>query len=473
MKRLHLFAFFLSLTACVYHKMEVVELPHVDQLHQRTLFFAMDGIGYDMMKELKGEGYFKDFRDPIPLIVTFPSATTTSFTGIFQPLHAGKVPGYEIRFYSYKKNGVIGGTPWEVYKIPIKYKDYFDYFRHTMFEKTVMYSFPGVAGTEDLTNTEKLILHNPKKVLMSYMGGTDGAQHVLGKRRVMRFMKYADGYIQRMKKKYATAHPNEPLRIVIFSDHGFQFGRLRMIFDSWIEKALVKGGLKMTNHLIGPNDVVPVEFGLLSAGALITQNDKKEKTARLIKNVKGIDLVFWPSLNQATKHKIHVINSKGEEAYFEYRGIVGDKINSYSYQTVKGDPLELNHLLKTHHHNVGEWISDKEWFALTSRHYYPDPGYRLYTAFHTLVQNQACVLFSTKPLYQFGSFAPLLATYLKFGHKGTHGALLWAPSAGVVMTDDPNIKLPSAIRYNEFFPLFIPGVTKAYDRMPPPVENTY
>lgn len=467
MKKLSFFLF-LFLAACGYHKMEVVELPNTHQLHQRTLFLAMDGIGYDMMKELKVAGYFKDFRDPVPLIVTFPSATTTSFTGLFQPLHVGRVPGYEIRFYSYKKNGVIGGTPWEVYKIPIKYKEYFDYFRHTMFKKTVMYSFPGVAGTEDLIKTEKLIMHNPKKVLMSYMGGTDGAQHVLGRQRVMRFMKYADGYIQRMKKKYAEAHPGEPLRIVIFSDHGFQFGRLRMIFGSWIEKALAKGGLKMTQHLVGPNDVVPVEFGLLSAGALITQKDKKEKTAHLINNVKGIDLVFWPAKNQ-----VHVINSKGEEAYFEYRGVKGDKIDSYFYQTVNGDPLELNALLKSHHHSYGEWISDKEWFTLTSRHYYPDAGYRLYSAFHTLVQNQACVLFSTKPLYQFGSVAPLLATYLKFGHKGTHGALFWEPSAGVVMTDDPHIQLPNIIRYNEFFPLFIPSVTRAYDRMPPPVENTY
>lgn len=439
--------------SCGYHKPEIKTHPAADKLDKKILFIAIDGIAFDMMAELKREGYFKDWRNPIPLIVTFPSATTIGFTGLFQPLDVGTVRGYETRFYSYKKNKVIGGTPWEIYKIPINYKTYFDAFRYSISEKGIMYSFPGMAGKQDLMRTEKLVLNSPKKILMTYLGATDGAQHLLGRTRMKRFMIFADKLLTRMKKRYYAKY-NKPLQIVMFSDHGFHFDRLKMVSTGKIKKVFKKAGLKITNKIRGKNDVVFVKYGLLSAGVAITHPSKKETAARLLSEVKGVDLAFWPQ-----GKKIYMVSSKGEEAYFEYRSS-----RLYRYVTVNGDPLTYREALKDNGLYTGQWIRKDRWLQVTWDQKYPDAGYRLYDAFHKLVENKASVLFSLKPSYQFGGLAALAGTYIKFGHKGTHGGLFNDTSTGMVMTDDPKMKLPPYIRYDNFFKVFLPRVTKAYQR---------
>lgn len=443
-----LFILLLTTAACGYHKPVIKTLPDADREKERILFIAFDGISYDLISELKKEGHFKDWQDPIPFIVTFPSDTTIGFTGIFKPLAVGKVPGYETRFYSYRENRVIGGTPWDIYQIPINYKTYFDSFRHTMTEKSMMYSFPGVAGKEDLLHIRRLLNSSRKKVLMAYVGATDGAQHMLGKKRAKHFMIYADHYLAKMKRDYAKTH-HEPLKIVIFSDHGFHFDHLTMISGGHIGQALAKGGMKLAHHLSGRNDVVLVRFGLLSSGVMMTAIGEERRAANLIKNIDGMDLVFWPD-----KNKIHVIDSKGGEAFFEYRWP-----SSYRYVTLRGDPLGYA--------RFKGWMSDHTWSEATWNAPYPDSGYRLYESFHNLVENGASVLFSLKPSYQFGAMATYIGTKLKLGgHKGTHGGLFRQVSQGVVMTDDFS-KLPHSLRYDELFPKFLPRVTAATRRLRP------
>ncbi|EKD42638.1 MAG: hypothetical protein ACD_73C00075G0001, partial [uncultured bacterium] len=106
-----------------------------------------------------------------------------------------------------------------------------------------------------------------------------------------------------------------------------------------------------------------------------------------------------------------------------------------------------------------------EWLKMTFDSYYPDAGYRLYDAFHGLVKNKGSLLFSLKERYQFGSLAALAGTKLKpGGHKGTHGGLFRDTSWGILMTDDKDISLPSAVRYDELFPLFLKPVTDAYKK---------
>ena len=292
--------FLLGLTHCGFHKPHVRVLPKTDTLDRKILFIGLDGMGYAMMKELKDEGYYRGFSEPIPLIVPFPSATTIGFTGIFQALDVGTVPGYETRFYSFKDDKIIGGTPFDVYKIPINYKYYFDSFRHTMTEKAIMYGFPGVAGMQDLERARRLVMNSPKKVVFSYLGGTDGAQHLLGRNRTKRFMKFMDSYLERIKKEYENKF-HAPLEIVLFSDHGFHYDKMHLMTAADIEKVIKGRGFKLASHLRNnPKNVVTVRFGLLKwqdlsmewRALILFSGPKKtgftclmEKTKRLILNM--------------------------------------------------------------------------------------------------------------------------------------------------------------------------------------------
>lgn len=441
------------LASCGFHRPEIKVLPQAQSEKVKTLFIAFDGISTEMMRDLQAHGHFTDFSPVTPLVTTFPSATTIGFTGIFKPLDVGKVQGYEVRFYSYPDDRIIGGTPKDIYRIHINYKTYFDTFRHTMKEKGMMYAFPGVAGVNDLKRTHRLLMTSPKKILMTYLGGTDGGQHMLGYRRTYRFMIWADDFLKKMKIDYEKQH-REKLRIVIFSDHGFHFGPLKMISPGTIDRVLEKGGYRVSKKLGSERDVVLAPFGLLTGGVAYNKPDHEAQVAKLVSKVKGIDLVFWPE-----GRRIHIVDSLGKEAYFEYRGL-----KNYRYVMVSGDPLGYETLLRKSGKSAEVFYDEALWQAVTSDAPYPDAGYRLYDSFHHLVENKATVMFSVKPNYQYGAVLTLLGTRLRIKQKGTHGGLFREDSQGIVMTDDKSVRMPAHMRYDQMFPFFLPKVSEAYRR---------
>lgn len=456
MKKILVLFFLLFTFSQCYHQHPVKTLPEANHVHERTLFIAVDGIDYALMAELKKEGHFRDFLEPVPLVATFPSATTIGFTGIFQPLNVGKVPGYEVRFYSYDENRIMGGTPLDIYKIPINYKYYFDNFRHTMQQKAIMYTFPSMASRQDLENTKKVVQENPKQVLMTYLGGTDGSAHMLGRNRTKRTLAYMDEFLQRLQKNY-IAKNHTPLRIVLFSDHGFQYSKLKTVSNSEIKSKLSANGFHENTKLDSEFDVVFVKFGLLSAGVGYVKQKHAEKIASILSTVDGIDMSFWASND---KHRIYIRNSAGAIAYFEYNGAL-----SYRYVPQTGDPLNYVTLLHSKKLKPNTWISDHDWKSITYNANYPDAGFRLYDSFFNLVANKASVQFSLKPNYQFGATPTRIATWPRFGQRGTHGGLFRQTSWAFAMSNlDNNKNPPKFFRYDEMFRYYLPVVTNAYQK---------
>ena len=452
---------FTLFTSC-YHAHPIVTLKNAQKIPERTLFVALDGVDFALIDELCREGHFKDFLPPLKFTSTFPSDTTLGFTGIFQPLGAGRVPGYEVRFYSYQKNKIEGGTPFDIYKIEIPYKDYFDAFRHRMREKATMYMLPGVAGKEDLVRTEKILYKSDKKILMNYLGGTDGAAHILGRARAKHFLIYADQFLHNMVTRYEKER-HEKLRVVLFSDHGFYYQAPKTVTNKSLQARLGAKGFQLTSRVTSDRDVVVVPFGLLSAGILFTPVTHRAEMAQAIAGAAGVDLVFWHS---DKRDKVFMKGHDGSAAYFEYAGS-----KRYRYVSVTGDPLGYNAVLQRHGLAPQTWLNDATWQKLTYDDKYPDAGYRLYDSFFNLVENPASILFSMEPGYQFGSLLARLGTYAKFGHKGTHGGLFRETTQGIILTNtQPDKALPKFMRYNEMFPYFLTPVTTAYPATKLPEE---
>jgi len=456
----------------------------------RTLLIALDGVDYDLVKELKDEGHFQNFLEPVPLLSTFPSDTTVGFTGILRPLGVDKIQGYESQFYSYEDNKIKGGTLFDIHTIPLEYKRYFDSFRHQIHEKAIMYIWPGAAGKRDLINSEKILYDSPKNIVMTYVGGTDGFSHILGRNRTKRFLIFMDQFLIRMQTRYEKKR-QEKLKIVLYSDHGFHHENLKSVSFGEFKRRLQKKGFRFRKSLEKDKDIVAVSYGLLSAGVMFTKEKHRAEIAETLRKTKGIDLVFW---HEGNKKEIFVLNHEGKLAKFEYRS---KKL--YRYVTLTGNPLRYsekywdpwgggrrrvrhgaedeartldrssNSSTESEHHGKPEtdrtpkgsifqkvqkspWLSDKTWFQLTYDHEYPDVGYRLYDSFFDLVQNPASLMFSTKKNYHYGSFSAKLGVTAKFGHKGTHGGIFRSTTWGVFMTTSSFKKLPKALRYDEMFP---------------------
>ncbi|MBI2335698.1 MAG: alkaline phosphatase family protein [Deltaproteobacteria bacterium] len=452
MKKFSLIVWIFVFQSACYHPHPVHQLPNIGKVEPRTLFLALDGVDYFLIAELKKEGYFKDFFNPAPFISTFPSVTGIGFTGIFKPLGVKKVPGYELKFYSLKDNKMEGGKLSEVYKIIFDFKLFFDRYRHKVEEKGLMYAFPGLAGKQDLKKTEELLYENGKNVLLSYVGGTDGSSHLLGRERTKRFLIYLDGYLHEIKQRYHE-RTGRDLRVVLFSDHGFLHKKAKNIRLGLLKQRLKENGFRIAKSIQSPYDVVTTRFGQLNSGVFFTtQSAQREKVARILAQTKGVDLVFW--YNEDPK-KIFVLNSKGEEAGFEFKSE-----QMYRYQIITGDPLNYIPVLEKNNLKVGQWIDEDTWFRMTYDHEYPDAGYRLYDGLTNLIENPGSILISTEKEYEYGSLAALVGTWTHFGHQGTHGGLFKESTWGFMMTDWGTKRvLPIALRYDQLFPFFIPEVT--------------
>jgi hypothetical protein len=152
------------------------------------------------------------------------------------------------------------------------------------------------------------------------------------------------------------------------------------------------------------------------------------------------------------EREIFIKAHNGAEAKLEYQGR-----HRYRYVPVTGDPLGYVKTLEDNGYHAGQWLSADEWLKITYDHNYPDAGYRLHDAFFRLVKNQASILFSLQPHYQYGSVPARVGTWAKLGQRGTHGGLFRQTSWAFAMTNlSPPKNSPTYLRYDQFFDYFLP-----------------
>lgn len=409
-----------------------------------TVFLALDGIPYSMIQGLRDEGYFQNFNRPTLVIAPFPTVTATCFTGLFRPLGMQTSSGYDEQYYDWKANKIVGEI-LAFGKSPSgrHFKDQFDSIRRSTWQQFLMYIAPGATVKHDLMHLKKMILKDPsKKVFFVYIGGTDGAGHLLGENRMKHILVALEKYLHRMQRIYER-RVGTPLEFVLFSDHGFHFDPLRGISTSKIRKALGSQGYRLHTRLEKRYDVVMTSWGNISGGSFYTQRGEEEAVAKILVTVPSMELVAWRE-----EGEIGIVTMRDgslEEARIEIRG------NRLKYRRLHGDPLNLTTWLAGVH---SEFLSVEEWTRRTSHHEYPAAVPRLYEAFFKLVENPASILVNLNSHHEIGSTATRWGSKLLGGLKGTHGAIDWESSAAFVMTT-LDLPMPKKALYNSALaPLF-------------------
>ena len=440
-----------------------------DRPAEQTLFIALDGVPYRVMAELVEAGHFWDFADPTRVIATFPSISAAGFGGIMAPLGIDAPAGYDDEFYSYQENKIKGAllSPHQVDSNG--FQGLFSLYRSSTLSLIEMYAFPGMTGYDDLKTTKSLIWnYPPPPYYMVYIGGTDGAGHVLGRKRLKHWLIFMDDYLQRLRRDYEKQF-HRRLHIVLFSDHGFSFIRPTGISHGVLSKYLRQKGYHLTIHLNGDKDVVSVVLGNISAAPFHVAAKYVPELASLLSTFEGIDIVTYLHGN-----KIIVLANRPN-------GVERAEINwssdglRFRYHPLEGDPLHYEPAvteLKTKGLlDPAGYADSQAWFRATAYQYYPDALYRLYHAFHDLVQNPAPILISTQEGYEIGDTWTRVGARLRGGLEGTHGGLFKSTTEAFVMTNDPRINLPARLRYNEWIPYFFPdgldGGLKVNQRMDP------
>jgi hypothetical protein len=434
-------------------------LPHPkDQI----LFVAVDGIPFQMVKELYDQRKLTSFQPPSRVISTFPSTTTTGFTGLFKPLGAKAAPGYDARFFSYAQNEVKGNL-LDAYDFEAAdYNRYFSYNRNTGFKQIVMYTAPHFALRRDLSRLQSYLWDHPEKEsIFFYIGSTDGAGHLDGYEKTRELFMEVMRKVQSICKAYKKEFKKD-LTVVLFSDHGFHWNRMKKIDLSQVEEHLKTIGFTLADDLKEDKRVVAITWGNISGGDLYTSDEVTPRVAELLTGIPGIDLVTYQQKGHIFVTTLRAA-PESAEIYFDKEG------KQFGYQPIQGDPLHylpvLEQLKKENKLNSSGFASESDWFEKTQDQLYPDAPYRLKDAFYGLVKNPATILISTQEDYEFGDSLTRFGASLRGGMIGTHGALSLDSSSAFVMTNDPNVKLAPVVRYDEALVPF-----KDMNRNPPPLK---
>lgn len=378
------------------------------------LILAVDGVPYDVIRDLKAEGRFKSFLDPGRMVSTFPSLTRPSFAKM---LRGGLPYGYERLYYDWTERRVKGFSLAEKVLIaPKEHKDYHPTLDFLGFPGYIAYAFPQSFTDAAFKAFKRRILAYPGDQFVAYMGLTDPIAHVKGEEPLKAFLRDFDSMIEAIQKELPF-----PVKVVMFSDHG---NNLRPNARVDLFSPLAAGGFRSADSLKSPEDFVLPENGLVGAAVLYTEPKNAGPMCRILAAVPGVDLCVFRE-----QDRVRVLGEKGE-------ALIEKSLDRYRYQSREGDPLLLSTALDRLRSrgllDENGFARDTDWWEQTKDHEYPDPLHRIWDGLTTLVEHPATILVSFKEGYACG---PRIFDKAVAGRSGTHGGLIRSHTYGFFMTD--------------------------------------
>lgn len=396
------------------HNIPDTEVPTQDS-NRLCLIFALDGVPFEVIKDLTDEGYFKGFYPPGRLISTFPSLTRPSFSKL---LIGGKPFGYERLYFDHRENKIKGfHLAQKIFKAKADAPDYHPKLHFLGFPGYIAYVFPDQFTQTAMDTFKEKLLEFKGNEFIAYMGFSDAIAHVYGKDGQIEFLKRISQLLDEVRNELGLT-----LDIVLFSDHGNNFKPNQRVD---LAGELKKKGFNDASRLTLPNDFVLLRNGFVSIAAIYTMPEAASTLADALSSVEGVDFSTYISGNSIMVH-----GAEGIAKIDKYQSL-------YRYIPVSGDPLQLKPTIESlaRHKDVTSsgFIDSEIFWQNTQNHIYPDPLDRIWQAHHTLVQYPATLIISFKDGYAFGP--AIFDNSIIAGRKSTHGALLYNHSCGFFMTD--------------------------------------
>ncbi len=379
------------------------------------LIFAVDGVPFDIMKELYDEGYFKGFYKPGRLVSTFPSLTRPAFSKM---LIGGKPFGYERLYFDRAANQINGfNLVKKLFSTEKEHQDYHPQLHFLGFPGYIAYVFPDKFTSAAIDGFKNKILNFKGNEFIAYMGLSDAIAHIRGRQAQKEFMKQISTLMDITRNELGIL-----LDVIMFSDHANNYADNRRVN---LVAALENGGFRDASQLNKPTDFVLPRNGFVSVAALYTHENNAGNIATILSPVEGVDFCAFIE-NQS-------VIVQGSAGYAR----ISRRDNHYRYKAIWGDPLLLakivGRLQIEKSANDGDYFHADDWWHATKDHMYPAPLHRIWEGLHDLVQHPATLLISLKDGYAFG---PAIFNQAIVGQRaGTHGALLDSHSNGFLMSD--------------------------------------
>jgi len=383
------------------------DLGRIPEDECRHLVVVLDSVPFLMVRQLWAQGRFRLFHRPSRVISPFPVMTDPSLSEFFG---TSPCPGVESAYY----NGQALTDGYQVYvnEGNVAWKRFVDYHMRPI-AHVPTYLWPGPWYDHELRRIQETFERSKANKTVAYVVGTSalGARagrngHQAGLIRIDRFCQLA------MFKARGR------VKITLMSDHGHYLEPSQRIR---LREVLTRLGYRVRGRLEEPADVVVPEFGMVTCAAIHTRSGRQ--VAHDVAGVEGIDLTAYLD----DRDRVVVVSREG-------RARITRSSAGFRYERKYGDPLRLGAILDQLE-NQGRvdpegFIGDRILFEATESHVYPDAVYRLWRAFHGLIEHTPDVLVSTENGWHCGS--PTMSKLITL--IGAHGNLKRPGSCGFAMT---------------------------------------
>ena len=397
---------------------ETIDLDAIPPAEQKHLLLLLDSVPFDLSVEAWRHGRFRYCAPPSCLISPFPVMTDLSFSEF-----AGvcPCPGIESEYFDgtkltsgYEVYAAGGNVPWQ--------RDVDYRLNPVLHAQAYLSPYPWL--DHELRQIQNLYRQRAEPLTTGYVVGTSSVGATLARNGHAVALVRVDRMCQQIL--YET---RGRARFTLLSDHGHRFGDSKRIS---IRDNLRAMGYRVGSRLRDPGDVVVPEFGMVSCVAIHTHS--AARVARDAVTIEGVEIAAYMDDGEM------IVLSRDGQARVR-RGPAG-----FAYLPESADPLELAPVLERLRADglidAEGFVADEALFQATARAAFPDAVYRLWRAFHGLVEHTPDVLLSLADGYHAGSGLQDKMIDL----IGVHGSLRPDSTYGFMMS---TTELPPILRMEQ------------------------
>jgi len=393
------------------------DCPHV--------LLVLDGVPFELVKQLYDDGRFRLFYPPTRLVCCFPSMTDLALVDLF---HAPACPGYQALYCDRTTGKLSDGNKEYLSGRSAPWVAGMTYRVSTSWD-ILVYLDPRAVFNHEMDDLARRTRALQAGELRAYSLGTAGMGIRDGRAGITQFLEIVD----RLCEQIVYEHHGR-VKITLTADHGHNLVRNERVD---FEPVLRAGGYRPATSLRDPRDVVVVRYGLVTYADFATQ-DPAGVGACLLKS----EAVTFACYRDGDG--LLVVDREGQARITAGAG-------GLRYDARGGDPLHLASIV-AQLQAAGRVSADGDidgdaLFAATVDHEYPDPLARLWRAFHGMVANPPDLIVDLRDGYCHGSkFFYAMA----YPIRSTHGSLNRMNSETFVLTMLGD--LPPVLRTEEVLP---------------------
>lgn len=381
------------------------------------LFLIVDAVPWEIAEEAWASGRLPGFARPRPMISVFPSLTNVAVSALLAGVFDQRPPGYEALYVDAGSGDVRGGytdPASEAALAPLHGRPR-GFLAHVA---VYVLRRPLVYGQIHWITRQFLQGARP---WLAYVPATDGVAHFDGRTALARSFHDICNAVTAARMEYRRRNGVLP-GVVMCSDHGMAFGRLRHLETAAMAHALRDGGFRVGEK--GERGVRLIAYGDVGGGVVYGARERAVEVAEIVSRVQGVDVAFGRDGDGCTAF---AMRSTLESARLRWRG------ERYAYEPIQGDPLAYapvwDELRRSGRADDG-WVGDEDLLAATWMQRYPDALARVRHGMEDVVRNPAPVLFSMRETWTYGPPLTHIGAEFMGGQVATHGALTAAESLG-------------------------------------------